>query len=118
MKNKLSEELGKRVHEARVNKKMSLQELADKLGYNSRTSVLRIERGEQDIPLFKIQELARILDVAPDYLMQWNTETGSSDVLVEHFAQLDNDDKALISNYVMYLLSNEKYKKLPPPKND
>ena len=109
MNENLSKELGKRVHEARINKHLSLQELATKLGYNSRTSILRIERGEQDIPLPKIQELARVLGVAPEYLMQWDDSGETKSVTIEQYDLLDAEDKAYINNYIKYLLSNEKY---------
>ena len=63
-----------RIKKAREAKGMSQQELADKLGYKSRSSINKLEKEGRDIPRSQIVKLAEILDVTPAYLMCWDEE--------------------------------------------
>lgn len=59
---------------------MTQDELATLLNYKSRSSIYKIEIGENDIPHSKISEFARALETTPSYLMGWEpNETSSSD---------------------------------------
>lgn len=51
---------------------MTQEELAKKLGYKSRSSINKIEIGENDIPQSKIALFAKALDTTPAYLMGWD----------------------------------------------
>ena len=65
-------EFGQRVKNARKNKDLTLEELANKMGYiseNERSSVQKIETGKSDLPASKIRKLADILEVSVGYLM-------------------------------------------------
>jgi transcriptional regulator with XRE-family HTH domain len=55
---------------------MSQDELAHKVGYTSRSTIARIERGDIDIPQSKVELFARALKVLPEYLMGWTEEDG------------------------------------------
>lgn len=75
--------MGERVRAAREKKGYTQDELAQKLGYKSRSSVNKIEK-ERDIPRSMIVKLAAILDVTPAYLMGWDDpETKESPSPVE-----------------------------------
>ena len=63
--------MGDRVKAARLKKGYTQEELAQKLGYKSRSSVNKIEK-ERDIPRSMIVKIAEILDVTPAYLMGWD----------------------------------------------
>lgn len=117
MKEELLIVFGERVKAARKARGMSMQQLADKLGYNSRSSILRIENGTQEIPLPKIQELARVLNVAPEYLMSWENATGYHEAFVEIYEKLDSEDRKELDRYAKYLLSSEKYKGMKKPRS-
>lgn len=58
---------------------MSQQELADKTGYTSRSSIAKIEAGERDIPQSKIISFADALSTTPSSLMGWES-AGNPDV--------------------------------------
>ena len=45
--------------------KMSQQELADKLGYTSRSTITKIESGENDLTQSKIEAFAKALKISP-----------------------------------------------------
>jgi transcriptional regulator with XRE-family HTH domain len=51
---------------------MSQDELASKLGYKSRSTIAKIESGENDITQSKIVEFAKALETTPAYLMGWD----------------------------------------------
>lgn len=45
--------------------------LAELLGYKSKSSINKIERGINDIVYSKILEFAKVLDITPAYIMGW-----------------------------------------------
>lgn len=53
---------------------LSQDELAKRMGYISRSSIAKIESGDNDIPQSKIEAFAKALDTTPSYLMGWNEE--------------------------------------------
>lgn len=68
--------MGEKIKFLRQKKGMTQQELADKLGYKSKSSVAHIENG-RDIPRTLVLELATILDTTPSYLMGWEDDRNS-----------------------------------------
>jgi len=60
------------IKNARTALKMSQQELAEKLGYKSSSTITKIESGENDIPLSKVSAFAAVLETTPAALMGWN----------------------------------------------
>ena len=55
---------------------MSQEELAHRVGYTSRSTIARIERGDINIPQDKIILFARALKVLPEFLMGWTEDEG------------------------------------------
>jgi len=76
--------MGERIKEARIRKGYSQTELAQLLGYKSRSSINKIEVNEREIPKSIILKLSEILDVTPAYLMGWES-SNSLDNLMERF---------------------------------
>ena len=64
-------EFGLRIKNLRVDKGMTQDELAQKAGYTSRSSINKIELGLVDIPQSKIISIAEALNTTPAYLMGW-----------------------------------------------
>ena len=56
----------------REEKGWSQQELAEKMGYTSRTTIAKIEAGKVDISQSKIVQFAEVLNTTPAYLMGWD----------------------------------------------
>lgn len=73
--------VGEKIKEARLQKGLTQQELADLLGYKSRSSINKIEVGGRDIPRSQIVQIAKALGVAPAYLMGWEDEKPSASPL-------------------------------------
>lgn len=67
--------LYERIKHRREELGMSQDELAKKLGYKSRSTIAKIEKGENDITQSKISAFAKALNTTPSYLMGWDSDT-------------------------------------------
>ena len=84
--------IGQRIKQRREELGLTQDELAQKLGYQSRSSINKIELGRQNLTQSKIKAFASALNVTPTYLMGW--------------ASNDEHDQALIF-YQKYLQAPE-----------
>ena len=66
--------LYERIRQRREELGMSQDELAEKLGYKSRSTIAKIESGENDITQSKIVAFAHALETSPSYLMGWSKQ--------------------------------------------
>lgn len=62
-------DLYKNIRKLRIEQEMSQDTLAKLTGYTSRSSIAKIEKGEVDLPLSKIEAFADALNVEPSELM-------------------------------------------------
>ncbi|MEF9892608.1 MAG: helix-turn-helix transcriptional regulator [Anaerorhabdus sp.] len=63
--------IGEKIKERRLQLNMSQDELANKLGYSSRSSINKIELGINDITQSKVRDFAKALQTTPAFLMEW-----------------------------------------------
>ena len=71
-KQQSKEEIGRRIRELRIKKGMSQEELAKAVGYtsnNSRSTINKVEQGQNDIVQSKLKTYAKALDVTVGYLL-------------------------------------------------
>ena len=61
--------MGSRIRERRRELGLSQDELAQKVGYKNRSTIARIESGENDIMLSKLKEMANVLETQVPWLM-------------------------------------------------
>ena len=66
------------IRRRRIELNLSQQELANKSGYTSRTSIAKIEAGKIDLPNSKIEAFAKALDISPGVLMGWTVPSNIS----------------------------------------
>lgn len=103
--------LGDRVKYLREKKGITQEELAQKLGKKSKSTVAHIETGNRDIPRSMVVELAKILEVSPCYLMGWEEETESTPIetnrsaLTKLLDQMAEPEIDSMIDYAHYLLS-------------
>jgi len=71
-------EIFKRIRARREELGISQEELAKRLGYKSRSSINKIEKGENDIPQSKIVAFAQALQTTPECLMGWAQPTATA----------------------------------------
>ena len=77
-------ELYKRIKQRREELGISQEELAKMLGYKSRSTIAKIEKGENDITQSKIASFAEALKTTPSYLMGWDQEDKSKSEVYEN----------------------------------
>lgn len=85
-------EIADRIKEARLAKGMTQDELAKALGLKSRSSINKMEKNTYEIGLDRLKQIARVLDVDPDYLAFGNTED-KKDEINRLFDQLTDSQK-------------------------
>ena len=107
-------ELSKRIKCRREELRMSQDELAKKLGYRSRSSINKIEKGENDVPQSKIMALAIALDTTPEYLMGWDSpKTVQPDFsddeksLIEVYRSLNDSKRQALTCFLAFLKSQQ-----------
>lgn len=61
--------IGANIKKRRFELRMSQQELADAMGYKTRSTIAKIESGENDVSQRKLQKFAEILDTTPEALI-------------------------------------------------
>ena len=93
----------------RLELNMTLDEVSRKLGV-SKPTLQRYESGViSNIPFDKIERLAYILEVAPDWLMGWNNNylTESEKKLLDKYNSLDDMGKHTV-NIILEMEMNRK----------
>lgn len=112
--------IGERIKLKREELNLTQDELALKLGYKSRSTINKIEKGINDLVQSKIVEFANALNTTPAYLMGWDVERVDDGYLVKEngneYSAILNDitkdvsDEELIEiiKYAKYLLKDKK----------
>ena len=62
-------DLSSRIRQRREQLGLSQEELAARMGYRSKSSITKLEKGINDLPRAKLEELAADLDTTPAWLM-------------------------------------------------
>ena len=74
--------IGERIKKKREELKLSQEQLAEIMGYKSKTSIHKAEQGITDLPQSKIIEFARALKTTPSYLMGWEEKIEKSNAVI------------------------------------
>lgn len=61
--------VGQNIRKAREEKQMTQDELAKRMGYKSRSTIARIENGDNDVSQSKLKKFSEILDVSIRFLL-------------------------------------------------
>lgn len=132
-KNKELEEFGRRVKEFRLQKRLSQQELADRVGYKGKDMISRIESGQTNLPMPKAIEIAQALGVKisdltlrkdePDRTLPPGGFHGGStrpDLIpvIENLKELDPSDVARVKQYIEVLRSAKLWQRLNGTEKD
>lgn len=95
--------IGNMIRKRREELGWTQQELADKMGYTSKSTITRIEKGYNDVSQSNIMKFAEVLDVPVSYLMEWGKDID--------YAILD-DSKKIIGKF------ESEFKKLSAPNRE
>lgn len=102
--------IGERIRNRREQLNMSQDELAKKIGYKSRSSINKFETS-RNLPLDKVELVAKALECPPSYLMGWADDELPSDnvqaylirEMYKHFTPEQLDDPALAKQIIEFM---------------
>ena len=100
--------MGEKIKDRRKALGMTQQELAEKMGFKTRSHISLIEQGERNIPVNKIKKLAKILDISPEYLVGWANDISDKTLDLNNniSKQCSNsDDVCIDDNFVDPLMN-------------
>ena len=83
--------VGRKIAERRKELGWSMEDLAEKLGYKSKSTILRIERGVVDLQQTKVAKFAEALGVSVAYLMDWDSTKAKNGDIADVTVRLRND---------------------------
>lgn len=101
--NEILQDMGNKIKELRLKKGLSQEELAKKMGYTSRSTINKIEKGLVDIPQSKIIDFANILDTTPLYLLNWVKNPNDN----KNSIKIQKEDGELIEYYLSTETTNK-----------
>lgn len=122
-------EMGKRITKRRQEINMTMDELAHLMGYKHRSSIQKLESGENGLPQDRVEELAGYLQMDPTELVGWVRldvknhgltklmqktleqvmPSEEEFKLLNDMAMLNADGQELVINFINSLLQNPKY---------
>lgn len=109
--------IGKNILKRRKELNLTQEELATLMGYKSKTSINKIEKGFNDIPQSKIMKFAEALRTTPSYLMGWQEPDyivkapSGEEILVERYRELDEENAEKLQAYASILLELQEAEK-------
>jgi repressor LexA len=97
----MMDNIGKRIKKERERRGLSQAELGRLVGYSSRSTINKIEKGERDIPRDKVAKFAQVLAVNPAYLAGFTEadipEGLNKEYYIDYILDSDNPEfKALV----------------------
>ncbi len=88
--------VGANIKKRRFELKMSQQELADAMGYKSRSTIAKIESGENDVSQKRLQKFAIVLDTSIEFLVSGYTPAPISSFPIIHDSERTNKNVVII----------------------
>lgn len=85
--------VGTNIKKRRFELRMSQQDLADALGYKTRSTIAKIESGENDVTQKKLQRFAEVLDTTVEALVSGSTTLTPTPVLSVSATAIEASDK-------------------------
>ena len=104
--------IGERIRQLREDRKMSQDELAQRCGYKSRSSINKIELSRK-LPADKIEILAKALGTTPGYIMGWEEPAPSASAMdiARAFEEADKETQEMVKRLLSYKTMLEKIMK-------
>lgn len=90
--------LYQRIRSRRKELGMSQEELAEKVGYKTKSSINKIELGQNDIAQSKIYEFAKALRTTPAYLMGWEDAPNDDHLTIPNIYPIEKKKFPLLGN--------------------
>ena len=77
--------LAENIKRRRMELNLSQQDLANALGYKSRSTIAKIEAGENEVPFSKLSRFARALDTTVEYILTGSEIEASQNHLIQEY---------------------------------
>lgn len=104
--------IGNKIKERREALGWSQDELAEMMGYKSRSTIAKIEKGVNDVTQSNIMKFAKVLKTTPAYLMDWEKEQQKNDIITDVIIRLRTDSEFLSVVEKISLLDSEQLRGL------
>lgn len=88
-----------RIKNRRIELGMSQQELADKVGYKTKSAINKIELGWRDISQSKILAFAEALQTTPSYLLGYDAKGKNKEIVKTQKEEFTEEEKFIINKY-------------------
>lgn len=87
--------IGERIRDRRIELGMSQDELAEKMGYKSRSTIAKIEKGVNDVVQANIVKFAEVLNTSVAHLMGWEEMKKKNDTMTDIVIRMRTDSEFL-----------------------
>ena len=108
--------VGENIQYMRKRLGMTQEELANRMGYKSKSTINKIELGINDIPQSKIVQFADVLGTTPAHLMGWDKEeknppeelklSEGEEMLLDLFRRVPNEQQQLVLQMIRAALGS------------
>ena len=107
--------IGERIKQRRKELGLTQGELAERMGYKSKSAICKVETVEDNITTDRIMDFAKALECSPAYLMGWKdvdfvVEDEDLEFVVEAYRHSDDSTKEMVKRLLTYndLIKGEK----------
>lgn len=104
--------IGTRIKERRIELGMSQDELAEKMGYKSRSTITKIEKGINDVVQSNIVKFSEVLNTSIAYLMGWDNDEEDTrkkiDVTTDILIRMEKDKNFSDLIKILYKMDDSK----------
>ena len=106
-------DIGEKIKLRRIELGWSQQKLADMMGYTSKSTITKIEKGIVDVSQRNIEKFAEVLDVSIAYLMDWDSSPDESinpvtplvQQHLENYSRLNPESQKIVDDLINVLLN-------------
>ena len=104
--------IGEKILKRRNELGLTQEELAERMGYKSKSSINKIELGLNDIPQSKVVRFSEVLNCSIAYLMDWEEVQKNNDIQTDIVVRMRTDEEFYEVVKRIYELDREKLKSL------
>lgn len=101
--------IGEKIKERRTALGWSQQKLADLMGYTSKSTITKIEKGSSDVGQRNIEKFAAVLGVSIAYLMDWEESGSEINDFIYGYQNLSPSHQKAILEYINFLSAQERH---------
>lgn len=99
--------VGQRIKLKREERGLSQLELAKKVGYETKGAVSMVEAGKRELPIEKLCEIAKVLNVSPNWLLGWAEDPilikTDLSLTIDELEDLNPEQLARIRDYIQFV---------------